>query len=595
MKSYGMNRIAKSFGVALPLALGLTAAVSGCEPPSGDLTGSESESLGSTNPLAGFEAWRQTVTVDWRGMYIVEGDLPLEGEEELFAYYVSKFGASGALTAYTLDDGQISKWSRENQYNLTYCLDYTFDYLIPGQKQVIMDAFAEAEADWEATTEVDFRHIGSEDGWYCNPNNENVLYYVTMGTVKGGRASAFRPHNSKENRVITISKKGLSDHLAFIDPDDGVTGRSLTALLKHELGHVLGFDHEHDWSLDEECADAELDNRELLTPIDTASVMWYPNSCESTHNGDYALTDFDRMGAMCNYTRNLSAAVCSSAHNGDDYIWWNQGAGHTTQALSLGGLSIPLSGDFDGDGIDDILWYGRGSRADSLWWGTAQSFVLGAININGHYDPFVGDFNGDGRDDIFWYGPLDVTDTIWWGRADRTFDHQVRQVTGVYEPIVADFDGNGCDDVFWYRAGSGTDALWYFLPNKSIDSRSVEVNGTYRVAAGDFDGDGFGDILWHQPGSGGDAIWYGRWIRGAFAKQSKTVNGDYFPFTGDFDGDGHDEIFWYGAGQNADVIWNISDARSASSTYLTVNGHYSPFTGDFDGDGDDDIFWYAPL
>ena len=36
---------------------------------------------------------------------------------------------------------------------------------------------------------------------------------------------------------------------------------------------------------------------------------------------------------------------------------------------------VPLVGDFDGDGRDDILWYGPGAATDSLWLSTGRAFA----------------------------------------------------------------------------------------------------------------------------------------------------------------------------------------------------------------------------
>lgn len=551
--------------------------------------------LVTTNPDAAYLSWRDSLVPNQRGMIYVEGDLPLFGEEDLRSYYDSRFGNPQALTAYKLDDGTMSKWSLQDQHNLTYCLDYRFDWPNPEYRQIVEDALDEAAEAWESATDVDFRHVPEEDGWGCNSNNNAVVFHVTIGDVDGGRAEAFRPHHPRDQRIVTISETGIVNDIQFKDPSDGIAGRSLGALLAHELGHVLGFDHEHVWSWDEECADWNWDTRVQLTPADTASVMWYPGNCESTHPGDYAVTDYDRLGAMCHYTRNLSPAACGAAHTGADSFWWSNGVDHATTSLSVNSLSLPLTGDFDGDGRGDILWYGRGGATDTVWWGGLVWFTFGQVTINGAYDPFVGDYNCDGRDDIFWYAPGPAQDWIWYGRADRGFDGQKRTVNGIYQPIPGDFDGDGCGDVLWYRPGSDTDAMWYFAANKTHDDYEVTIDGTYRVASGDFDGDGRSDIVWHQAGAPGDAVWWGRAQRGSFTKQSKTVNGDYHPFAADLDGDGRDEVFWYGSGYKADVVWDFSAQRTVSSRWETVNGLYSPVTGDFDGDGDDDIFWFAPL
>ena len=45
-------------------------------------------------------------------------------------------------------------------------------------------------------------------------------------------------------------------------------------------------------------------------------------------------------------------------------IWWSGPSGTTSQALAtVNGSYVPIAGDFDGNGVDDILWYATGPRA----------------------------------------------------------------------------------------------------------------------------------------------------------------------------------------------------------------------------------------
>jgi hypothetical protein len=43
-------------------------------------------------------------------------------------------------------------------------------------------------------------------------------------------------------------------------------------------------------------------------------------------------------------------------------------------------------------------------------------------DVRGDYLPLVGDHDGDGREDVAWYGPGGRTDWMWWGRADGGAD-----------------------------------------------------------------------------------------------------------------------------------------------------------------------------
>jgi hypothetical protein len=49
--------------------------------------------------------------------------------------------------------------------------------------------------------------------------------------------------------------------------------------------------------------------------------------------------------------------------------------------------------------------------------GQGQFTTAVPVTVNGTYTPFSGDFNGDGFDDVFWYGPGGGRDSLWYGQA----------------------------------------------------------------------------------------------------------------------------------------------------------------------------------
>ena len=84
-------------------------------------------------------------------------------------------------------------------------------------------------------------------------------------------------------------------------------------------------------------------------------------------------------------------------------------AGSIAQGVSVGNLptnwSIVGTGDFDGDGITDILW--RNTAGDVLIWLMKADGTLRQQEVTGNVPTRwsvmeTGDFNGDGKSDIAW-------------------------------------------------------------------------------------------------------------------------------------------------------------------------------------------------
>lgn len=259
------------------------------------------------------------------------------------------------------------------------------------------------------------------------------------------------------------------------------------------------------------------------------------------------------------------------------------------------GVRTTLTGDFDGDGYDDLLTYGPGTAADELWFGrSSRAMRKVAVTVNGQYRPVAGDFDGDGRTQILWYAPGSTTDYLWeWNGSG--WSSSARTISGTYKALVGDFDGDGTDDLLWYAAGSPGDYYWYGNRSGSFTSVATSIRGTYTPFTGDLDGNGGDDIFWYAPGRTTDFVWYSTLRRGSYSDRATTVNGSYKPFTGDFDGRGTDDIFWYAPGTATDFVWFTTSTKGQhSSVARTVTGSYLPGTADFDGNGADDVVWFSP-
>jgi hypothetical protein len=152
--------------------------------------------------------------------------------------------------------------------------------------------------------------------------------------------------------------------------------------------------------------------------------------------------------------------------------------------VTVRGHYLPLTGDFDGDGARDVLWYQPGAGADVAWFGQGNGrFRARRVDAPDGAEPFTGDFDGDGRRDVFWYGPGGAGDRLWYGGAGGRFATAAATVNGSYQPLVADFGGDGPDDVLWWAAGPAGDVLWFGRGTRRFTSRWTTADLDYQRAA----------------------------------------------------------------------------------------------------------------
>lgn len=177
--------------------------------------------------------------------------------------------------------------------------------------------------------------------------------------------------------------------------------------------------------------------------------------------------------------------------------------------------SVQLTGDFNGDGRDDIIWrHTTGELAE--WLGQSNnrflnnSLVAGTKVGNDWKILAAGDFNGDGRDDLIWRHTSGVM-TEWLGQSDGTFVDNfttLKQTVGLDWRIVAagDFNGDGREDLIW-RHSSGEYTQWLgqadgsFFNNSKLASAKID-NGWSVIGVGDYNGDGHSDLVWRYDPTG---------------------------------------------------------------------------------------------
>jgi hypothetical protein len=103
-------------------------------------------------------------------------------------------------------------------------------------------------------------------------------------------ARAFFPGEPRADRNVYVDLSALS-----LDPGQEL---QLAGVLRHELGHTLGFRHEH--TRPESGACFEDNDFKPITAYDKLSVMHYPQ-CNGGTSWKLLLTDRDKSGAACVY------------------------------------------------------------------------------------------------------------------------------------------------------------------------------------------------------------------------------------------------------------------------------------------------------
>jgi len=196
--------------------------------------------------------------------------------------------------------------------------------------QVTRDAMNKATQLWESVCNVNFKEVQA---------NEDPLFVVRYldytglpvkdpdfrrgdnGGYSGVVAAAFFPYENPP-RFVNV-------YPMFFDPDS-----DSSAVLLHELGHSLGFRHEHIWNAKQlhdldpqhqnyegvqerlskqiDGVDGLLDGKRLQKFIDEFSIMYYPQfRLKSDNNAqlEFKLSDADKAGAALIYGMSASLSL----------------------------------------------------------------------------------------------------------------------------------------------------------------------------------------------------------------------------------------------------------------------------------------------
>ncbi|MET0402548.1 MAG: M57 family metalloprotease [Cystobacter sp.] len=232
-----------------------------------------------------FEEFQASAIKDEGNVWIVNGDEAVENLREYYDSVVARGDlgeGTGALAVY--NTGSDVKWNTTKAKNITYCISQSS---FGSRYNTVVSAMNSATAAWEATANVNFVHTSSLDG-NCTASQTGVVFDVRMVSGQSYTARAFFPNSSRSGSNVLVDSSAFGNLGVW----------TLAGVLRHELGHTLGFRHEHTRLSSTGCYEDA--SWRALTNYDASSVMHYPQ-CKGTQKGDLVLTSLDKTGARALY------------------------------------------------------------------------------------------------------------------------------------------------------------------------------------------------------------------------------------------------------------------------------------------------------
>ncbi len=282
---------------------------------------------------------------------------------------------------------------------------------------------------------------------------------------------------------------------------------------------------------------------------------------------------------------------------------------------SVAPLRRRVTGDFDGDGVSELIWRHSGDGLLAMWQMNGRAIASGdavaPVNLNWQLQGY-GDFNGDLKDDMVWRN-RETGEVAMWEMDGRTITN------GAAIAVVADrnwqiqafgdFSGDGRSDIIWRHMASGDVAIWemdgHTLRNGQIIA-PVPDFAWHIVAAADFDGDGRSALLWRNLAERRFAMWDidgARLIDGTLMRvYDEKINGPdqaswEIQAVGEFAGlaAGGADIIWRNARTGELLLWQMCGRGYpiASTTLPTVSdlNWQIQTSGEYLGDRRTQLIW----
>lgn len=224
------------------------------------------------------------------GIYVVEGDLSMS-RDAIRAYLALKNNPGDISRRRSKElivnvvGGRFDYWVAPASRHLTYSF-VPESFPSRDMMERTRNHLSAAARDWEKACKecgVRFAELSSADASRGTAATLLVQYLDENSLV----AKSFFPSDPGDRRVLYVYPQFF-----------GALDFDRTGVLRHELGHVLGYRHEHIANIPG--CEGEDDNWRMITPYTPNSVMHY--FCGGAGSLDLALRPNDIEGHRCLYT-----------------------------------------------------------------------------------------------------------------------------------------------------------------------------------------------------------------------------------------------------------------------------------------------------
>lgn len=283
-------------------------------------------------------------------------------------------------------------------------------------------------------------------------------------------------------------------------------------------------------------------------------------------------------------------------------------------------------GDFNGDGVMDLLWWDPESNQLSIWFmngGAVQSTstIGDALDISRWLLVNTADFNGDSIWDLLWWNPASGETAVWYMAAQSASSGGIHLSTAALDYITGnvtlsyagDLDGDSSADLVLRDYSTGDISMWLLS-----DSGGLVLNGPPILAEGisddglpgltgslewslrglnDMNGDGEADVVWQHATEGRVVVWIMDGAQAESVAEYQRADSDNWRVAGlgDLNGDGLGDLVWRNDASGQVQAWLMSQGESTYEVRDIVMGDdavnwHVKEVGEFRSAGVDDIY-----